>query len=185
MKKIIIAALITLGVIFLSGCTTTAAKYEWKSHQTGEQNGNDIFDATVSLSSCNELWGTCKSFSLVVKNKTNKNIELNWNKTFFINKGQVSGRFMLADTQYTDRGNARVSDVIFPGGVLRKNIWPNTLVYFSNVGGMYGGWTNLEIPKNREIGIYLTINIDGVETSRKIIGSFSERLPRVNGGGTR
>lgn len=176
MKKIFKLLVLTILSFFvLQGCTTTGAEYAWKNHQTNEPSNNDTFDATVSLSSCNELWGTCKAFFLVVKNKTNKDMELNWNKTLFIDHGQTSGRFMLEGTQYSNRNNERSSDVIFAGGTLRKNIWPNSLVYYSNVGGRFGGWTNLEIPKNREIGIYLTIDIDGVEVNRKIIGSFSEK----------
>jgi hypothetical protein len=115
-------------------------------------------------------WGP---LHLTVKNKTNKNLELNWNKTLYIVNGQTSGGFMFEGVVYKDRNNSKSPDVIFPNGTLSKAIWPNNLVYFSS--GQYGGWRHESLPPG-ENGVYLTVIVDGKEISEKITMNLSRTL---------
>lgn len=158
--------LFTVLVALISGCVTT--RYVWKSDPANRSIDNEYFTAEISPASC-ESWG-CNAFRLTVKNKTSKNMELNWNKTLYVVYGQTSGGFMFEGVVYKDRNNPKSPDVIFPGGELSKSIWPNNLVGFSS--GKYGGWRHDSMPPG-ENGVYLTVAVDGKEISEKITLTLS------------
>lgn len=157
-KQILLFAVL---VTLISGCVTT--RYVWKSDPVNRSIENEYFTAEISPASC-DSWG-CEAFRLTVKNKTNKNLELNWNKTLYIVHGQTSGGFMFEGVIYKDRNNSKSPDIIFPGGKLSKGIWPNNLVEFSS--GRYGGWRHESMPSG-ENGVYLTVAVDGKEISEKL-----------------
>ncbi len=161
-KKVLLVFIL---VALFSGCATTS--YVWKSDPVNPSIENEYFGAKISPS-CTS-WG-CSSFILTVTNKTNKNLELNWNKTLYIAHGQTSGGFMFEGVVYKDRNNPKSPDVIFPGGFLTKIIWPNNLVSFTS--GRYGGWNHGTMPFG-ENGVYLTIAVDGKEVNEKIVTRLS------------
>jgi len=70
----------------------------------------------------------CRSFSLTIENKTDKDIELDWNKTLYISNGTTSGGFMFEGVVYKDRNNPKTPDIIFAKSKFSKTIWPNNLV---------------------------------------------------------
>jgi len=155
--------LLTVLLLLISGCV----RYVWKSDPPNRSIENEYFTAEISPYPCHN--SICSAFRLTVKNKTNKNLELNWNKTLYIVHGQTSGGFMLEGVVFKDRNNPKSSDIIFPGGELSKTIWPNNLVEFSS---RYG-WLNGSMPTG-ENGIYLTVAIDGKEISEKITVTLSK-----------
>ena len=155
-------SLIALLVMLTSGCATT--RYVWKSDPASRSIDNEYFTAEISTAArfpAETSWGW-EGFRLIVKNKTNKNLELNWNKTLYIVHGQTSGGFMFEGIVYKDRNNPKSPDVVFPGGELSKSIWPNNLVKFFS-----GGWIHDSMPPG-ENGIYLTVVVEGKEISEKL-----------------
>jgi hypothetical protein len=160
--------LFTVSVAMISGCVTT--RYVWKSVPSNSSIENEYFTAEISPASCDDYWG-CEAFGLTVKNKTNKNLELNWNKTLYIVHGQTSGGFMFKGIVYQERNNFKPPDIIFPGGKLFKTIWPNNLLGFST--GKFWGWRHDAMPAG-ENGVYLTVAIDGKEISEKITLTLSK-----------
>jgi len=66
--------------------------------------------------------------NLTIRNKTNKNIELNWNKTLYITGGQTSGGFMFEGVVYAERNNPKPADLIFGNSTFTKEISPSNLV---------------------------------------------------------
>lgn len=163
-KKLFFTIVLTA---FFSGCAYTTVpkvEYVWKSDPIKKTIRNEYFSAEISTTSCLDRYG-CEAFQLNVKNKTEKNLELNWNKTLYIVNGQTSGGFMFEGVVYMDRNNPKPPDIIFPSGVLSKVIWPNNLVSFSS--GRYGGWRQGEMPEG-ENGVYLTISVEGKEVSEKL-----------------
>jgi|LWDU01.1.fsa_nt_gi hypothetical protein len=174
MKRIL---LLILPLVFvLQGCVTTAERY-WESDAVRDSD----FNALISPSDClGGLWG-CSSFILTIKNKTDKDLEINWNKTMFIKDGQTSGGFMFEGVLYSDRNNTKSPDIVFPGSTLQKEIFPSILVYYSS--GRYGGWRHDVIPSGRSTGVYLTVNIDGKEVNKRITGSIlKETVKKVSSG---
>jgi len=127
---------------------------------TSSSIDNEYFSATIKASS-HYAYGF-RAFSLFVKNKSNKDLELNWNKTYYIVHGQTSGGFMFEGIVYIDRNDPKSPDIIFSGGTLSKTIWPNNLVEYTSY------WRHEHMPSG-ENGIYLTVIVDGKEINEKII----------------
>ncbi len=119
---------------------------------------NQYFDATVTAGST--------AFDLTIKNKTDKDLEIDWNKTLYIDSGTTSGGFMFEGVVYMKRNDPKPPDVVFAHGTFSKIIYPNNLVSF--VSGRYGGWTNGSLGFG-ETGVYLTVGVEGKEMHEKII----------------
>jgi hypothetical protein len=158
--------LLTVLVALISGCVTT--RYAWNSDPTYRSIDNEYFTAEISPAFCDSRG--CKAFRLTVKNKTNTNLELNWNKTLYIVDGQTSEGFVFQGVLYRERNNPRSPDVILPGGVLSKTIWPSKLVESSRGG--FAGWRHDPMPAG-ENGVYLTVAVNGKEISEKMTVSLS------------
>ena len=139
MKKI--AAFICLWVII--GCAS------WKSIPQVAKNSNPYFDVSM----CSESFWT---FNLKVKNKTDKNIEIDWNRTYFIDVlGNTNGRFTFGEENYwEDRNMVPPPTIIFPNTVMEKNLYPVANRYWKRSWQ----WSYMDLGKN---GILLTALVDG------------------------
>jgi hypothetical protein len=153
--------------ILTVGCVTTRTRTTVKVDPPLIKVINEYFD-TVVMPQCDS--NGCDAFTLVITNKTGKNLEVNWNKTLYIMRGQTSGGFMFEGVLYKDRNNQKTPDIVFGNSTFSKKLWPNNLVEYST--GKYGGWRNESMPSG-ENGIYLTVNIDGKEISQKLITNIS------------
>ena len=107
----------------------------------------------------------CDNLTLIVQNKNNQNIEINWDKTFFVSNNQTNGGFMFAGIPYIARNASKPNDIVFSNNNFQKVIYPNNLVEYSSVSS--GGWVHRDVPLG-EIGIYLTLIIDKKEVSYKL-----------------
>jgi hypothetical protein len=160
------ACLFLLSSVLLVGCVAPP-KYVIRTDPSVMSASNDVFDASVAPRCRSD---GCQGFSLSIRNKTDKTIEVNWNKTLYIRQGQSAGGFMFEGIVYRDRNSPKSPDVVFGKGSFTKIIWPNTLVEFHS--GRYGGWHHESMP-NGENGVYLTVNIDGKEMSEKLVTNIS------------
>ena len=109
----------------------------------------------------------CDNLTLVVQNKNNQNIEINWDKTFFVSNNQTDGGFMFGVIPYITRNSKKANDVVFPNGNFAKVIYPNNFVYYSSSSG----WIHKDLPIG-EIGIYLTLIIDKKEVEYKLMNEL-------------
>ena len=177
MKRSII--LIAIAVTILIGC---APRYIWNSDPQVRTVSNEFFDATLQPVFVS---GGYKGFALGIKNKTKKNIEVNWNKTLFISNGQTSGGFMFPDGVYAERNNPKMPDIVFPDVEFGKGLMPNVLVaydagtsgvsgqvigrkYYQGTPGTTGiGWWHQPMPSGVN-GIYLTMIVDGKEINETL-----------------
>ena len=161
--RIVSAAIV---VIVLIGCMPKP--WVWKSDPPAQSVSNEYVNASIS-----PIWVTygTKSFLLTIVNKTDKPIELNWNKTLFINGGQTSGGFMYEGIIFAKRDEQKPNDVVFPKGTYQKEIWPNNLVNYDS--GRYGaGWVHWSMNAGIN-GVYLTTVVDGKEINEKLIVDLS------------
>lgn len=166
---IILIALVTL----IEGCGLITSYKYWKSEAIRKSVDNEYFSAKIFTVACDRRG--CDAFLLSVKNKTDKALELNWNKTLYIVHGQTSGGFMFEGILYQDRNSPKSPDIIFPNGEFNKRVWPNNLVELSSV--TYG-WNNNPMPSG-ENGVYLTVNVDGKEINEKLTVSLSKIKPQA------
>jgi hypothetical protein len=161
-------SLIILVVFFMWGCTGMS-KIIWKSEPSIQKADNEYFEAKITpKSKFNEYpnWGYDK-FLLEIKNKTAKNIELDWNKTLYIKNGQTSGGFMFEGILYMQRNDPKLPDFIFSNSSFSKIITPSVLVSWISSKDN-SGW-NSNIIDIGEHGVFLTMVVDGKEIQEKMV----------------
>ena len=141
---------------------------------------NEFFTAEISpyydnsVAAYNPLWARASigynGFKLTIKSKTDKNLELNWNKTLQIFNGETLNGFMTLGSVYDKRNDPVPPSIIFPNSTLSKIIWPNDLVKYErgDVSGDYAAkWRNKSM-RLGENGVYLTVVSDGKEINEKL-----------------
>lgn len=156
--------LILIFILLVSGCVPIP-QYMTTSTPLIQTVENEYFTASLSPMFS---YGSCISFTLLVKNKTEKDIEIDWNKTSYIDNGQTRGGFMYEGVIYKDRNNLKPPDFVLSGGSLQKTIWPNIRLDYSS----YFGWVHGYM-KEGEHGALLVGIIDGKEVREKMLLSFS------------
>jgi len=157
--------LIFLLTFLMAGCAP-GPRYTWKAEPYRQSVENEYFTASIAPTAFDMIFGGYEAFDLIIKNKTSVDIELDWNKTLYIERNQTKGGFMFDGVVYKDRNNPKPPDIIFSGAELRKNIWPNALVSFS------GRWDHNPMPAGQN-GVYLTIKIKDKEVQEKIVLDIS------------
>ena len=150
MKKISIISLLFFIVLFL-GC---GPRYILKSDP-------DVLKINKEEYSI-EVLPAINAFDISIENKSQNDIEIVWDKTYYIEDNRTLGGFMFEGIVYKDRANPKPPDIIFPATRFFKRLYPNNLVYF------YQGWYNKYIPEGNN-GIYLTMNIKGKEVREKLM----------------
>jgi len=148
-KSLIIMGLL---VLFL-GCATTS----WKSVPNTYKKGNPFFDVSLTTA---DFWG----FNLKVQKKTDKNIEILWDKTLFIDpSGGTNDYFTYGkETLWEEADNLPPKTIIFPNALWERVIFPTANRSWNR--GWH--WKYMAVGKN---GILLTVNVDGKEVKEELI----------------
>jgi hypothetical protein len=164
MKKTI---LIILSSFLILGC---GPRFIVKSDPSDANIIKDFYAIKISPMAFDQIFGSYTAFYLFIENKTNKDIEIIWDKTAYIKYDNTNGGFMFEGIVYKDRNNPKPPDIIFPNSTFSKSIWPNNLV------GFYRGWYHGGMPMGNN-GIYLTMKIDNIEFKEKItFNLYQEQL---------
>jgi hypothetical protein len=162
---------ILLLIILLTACAPTKKIRNWVSSPSVQKGGNISFEASFE-----PLKGDKKffvSFRLSVRNKTDKGLKIDWNKTRYIYKGQPYGGFVFYGIDPATIKDSIPPDLIAPGKLFSKEIFPTNLVAFTPIRqqvldkkgkGIYPG----PIPAG-ENGIYLVILQGEQEIVEKIV----------------
>ena len=118
MNKIVLA-IATTGILF-TGC----ARYTYNTtHPTTQLKHTKEINATIDVDR------NRRGLILTIHNNTDEDLELNWNKTVFIEDGKTAGKFMFNGVVFSKRNETKANDIIFAGGNFEKNIYPNSKVY--------------------------------------------------------
>ena len=161
MKKIFFL----LTILTLVGCAPVPSTTKYTDKDVYIEKNNVKVGLIVNCSKL-QLLGYfdtyCNNFTLVIQNKNNQNIEVNWNKSFYISNGQSNGGLMFGGITYLLRNAPKQNDIIFSNNNFSKIIYPINLVEFSS-----GKWIHTEFPLS-EIGVYLTLLIDKKEVDYKL-----------------
>ena len=100
------------------------------------------------------------SFILTIKNKSNGDIKLSWNESYFLEKSEARGGFMFEGVKYADREGAKPDALILSKSTLTRQIFPNIkVVHFpydasAKRFGLPTGWVNGKL-SDGECGAYL------------------------------
>ena len=158
-------------LILFTACAPTKKIKNWISSPSVQKGGNESFGVRFE-----PLKGDKKffvSFRLSVMNKTDKSLKIDWNKTRYIYKGKPYGGFVFYGINPADIKNSIPPDLIAPGKLFSKEIFPTNLVAFTPIReevlntkgkGIYPG----PIPAGKN-GISLVIIKGDQEVVEKIV----------------
>ncbi|MBW2204347.1 MAG: hypothetical protein JRF52_09695 [Deltaproteobacteria bacterium] len=158
-------------LILFTACAPTKKIKNWISSPSVQKGGNESFGVRFE-----PLKGDKKffvSFRLSVMNKTDKSLKIDWNKTRYIYKGKPYGGFVFYGINPADIKNSIPPDLIAPGKLFSKEIFPTNLVAFTPIReevlntkgkGIYPG----PIPAGKN-GISLVIMKGDQEVVEKIV----------------
>lgn len=154
-------SLLLIGV----GCAT---KPVWKSEPNTRQVENEYFYATMSPIF---MFDGYKGFLITILNKSASNIEVLWNKTFYLYNGERNGDFMLEGMRFSDRKKTKPHDIIVSGRLFSMEIFPSRLAELSSLAK---AWIR-DSMKPGENGIHLTVKVGQKEMTEKLTLNFSEK----------
>ena len=160
-------------VVFVTGLLSIIAsggpKYTWRSDPFVRNVTNEFFDASIRPEcgyDYNIEESSCKGFMITITNKTDKDLELIWDKTYYMDNGRTSGRFMFEGIVYSERNNPKPPDMIFAKNTFTQTIYPNNLVHFQ--GGKFAKWLH-DSMSSGEQGVYLTVKVGNNELHEKLV----------------
>ncbi len=156
MKRLLKVTTIISAILIMVGCVAP------QSFRAVPQNTNAYFSAALIPFASTDM--SYDSFVLSISNRTNQDLEIDWNRTFYIANGATDGTFMFKGILFRDRNNQKSSDIVFANSTFKKTIYPNNLVSFiSSHSTWYHEWL-----KEGRHGIYLNVKVKGKEVKRKI-----------------
>jgi hypothetical protein len=155
MKKVIFILILVVASISFVGC---GGKYITVPEKA--KASNPYYTASLSTEDFTTL-------VLSVTNNTDKNIEIIWSRTFYIDSsGGTNGYFSFGkETFWEEKDYTTAPAVIFPRASISRILYPMANRYWSK--GWY--WNNLSLGIN---GVYLTVMADGKEITEKISFKF-------------
>ncbi len=144
-------------LVYLIGCAPIKT---WTSSPEIQTAGNQYYK--VELEPVKNDHAFFEMFRLTVENKTDNNLEIDWNKTRYIFSGRASGVFVFKGINPEDIKNLTIpADTVPPGAKLSKEIAPARLVAVApirdrSVGAVKSGFSPGVLPEGKN-GIYLVI----------------------------
>lgn len=160
MKKGIFELIAVVGLVATSGCTTVGHNPDFspKKNFDGKLvNGEVIMQCSYPES--------CRTFLIDVKNKTKSDVDLDWNKSFYIKNGQTDGGLYFDGIIVAQRNAPRAPDIIFSEMSMRKTVLPNNNLNLSLFPLAHWEVKDLDGKTN---GIMLTFKSGSVEERIKI-----------------
>jgi len=92
----------------------------------------------------------CKNFTLTIKNKSNKDFFIDWNKSYYLHNNQAQGGFYFNGVVIKDRAQRKANALLLAKSNYMEMIYPNNLTYWD------AGWWTDSFPLGNN-GIYLTL----------------------------
>ena len=155
-------------MIIVSACLPTKI---WTSHPAIQNAGNTYYDVQFEpLKKDNNFF---EFFLLSVSNKSDQDLEIDWNQTRYIYNGKLYGGFAFEGIRPEDIKNSTIPSAVIPkGSRFSKEIAPIKLMAFvplrdKRLGPDHAGISPGPLPAG-ENGIFLVIRQNGKEVREKI-----------------
>jgi len=160
MKKLAVA-------IFIVFLVASCSRGPWviKSYPPVQKIDNSLYTIQLTPSEVDRYSYT--AFDLTIKNKTDKDIELEWDRTYYLQSGQTNGGFMFEGIIERDRNNPKPPDIIMAQTIFSKTIYPNFLTVYRVTPAGTIIWRHDSFT-NGENGIYLSLKVKGKEIREKL-----------------
>ncbi len=170
-------------LLLLTGCAPIIKI--WTSNPVIQTSENEYYEAQIEAfkKDQKEEYNFFVMFHLTVKNRTEKNLEIDWNKTRYIYNGRTRGGFVFRGIKAKDIKNLTIPfDIVSPRHTFSKEIAPVKLVTWApikdkSVGKNESGFNPGVIPEG-ENGINLVVSQNGQEIREKITVNISVREHR-------
>ena len=168
MKKIFYALLC---VFVLFGCTTAPTK--WSDPRKAAAIARPQFNASIVPDYTS--WNGTKmveyrgftTLVLTVENKTDADIEIDWNRTQFIHNGATNGGFYYQGIIVANRDAPRRNETIIGNRTFRRNLSPSAMAFWFCLDPRACWWEPNFLPFG-ENGILLTLMINGQRVQEKM-----------------
>jgi hypothetical protein len=129
MKTILI---VMVGCALTVGAGCAPSKTLWISNPAVQTKGNSYYEAKIEPVKGEHDFYT--SFNLWITNKTDKNMEIDWNRTQYIHNNKIHGVFVFKGIRPEDIKYSTVPpDIIPPRGSFSKVISPYKLIAWAPV----------------------------------------------------
>lgn len=118
-----------LVLTMLTACAPTKAARDWVSAppvQTGETHTFDVRFEPLKKDKRFFI-----SFRLDIRNKTDRDLTIDWNKTHYLHNGRANGVFVFQGIDPETIKHAIPPDTIAPGTTFSREIFPAHLVAFT------------------------------------------------------
>ena len=166
--RISFTIIISLGIMLGIGCATRG---QWMSTPAIQSSGNPYFDVKLEPLSSGHAFFV--SFNLIVRNKTDKKIEIDWNTSRYFRKDYSYGGFVFKGMKPEDIINSTIPPDIIPAmGTLYKRISPYKLLTRTPIVGRGGaldesGISPGVLPEGKN-GVLLVVTQDGKAVIERI-----------------
>ena len=177
--KIVLGVMI--GIVLTIGPGCVPAKKVWVSNPMVQSTHNPYYNARLEPLTRDHNFFV--SFRLTVRNKMDKTIVIDWNKTRYIHNGRKLGGFVFKGIKPEDVKNATIpSDTILAGGFFSREIMPYKLLALATLRdrdkGMDESGIQPGILPNGENGILLVVRQKSKEIVEKITLNIEEKESR-------
>lgn len=174
MKKIykattLATCLILTSNLFFVGCASTP-KTELR-HSSKATASNEHF--VVTMEPVYE-YSSFVAFKLSIQNKESQPIEIDWNRTQFIENGQTRGGFMFEGMRYVEMNAAKQPDIVLANSSFSKTIWPIARVERASTW-----WHDRILPRDQFIGTY-GISLLVLAGERQVRENITMQIERVS-----
>jgi len=106
------------------------------------------------------------AFRLIVKNNTPQDIEIDWNRTYYLVGEDPHGGFMFDGIEYKDREERKPPDLVYANDLFIKTLWPNELV------GRNKDWYHNRMEDGTH-GIEITLIVRGISVQETLMLSIA------------
>lgn len=165
---------IPLLFVCLMASACASAHRSYVSEPAAAVFSNESFDASLKPIMRDGRSGSAthvRSFKLTIVNKTDKPIELVWDKTSYLQGDARRGGFIYHGIPYKDKDLPMLPSVIPPWSVFSKSIFPSVLIQYT---GPYSDWKLLDMKPGKH-GAMVTIRSGERETCAKLAVTIEER----------
>ena len=146
-------------VLVLALCMScTSTKSVWKSEPQIRKAGNEYFNAELSAY-CRSAG--CLGFSLLLENKSHRDIEIDWSRTAYLKNGAESGGFTFEGIILKERKDRKPLETVVAYGLLSKKLVPEILTF--------PGRAQQQDMGPGEHGMRLVVKVDDREISERLI----------------
>lgn len=140
--------LVTVLAAFAAGCTIVPPTW------TPASSSQSLHLVDVQIKpACSQ--SSCYGFSMDMQNKTDKPVEIDWNRSYYTYNGQTNGGLMSEGVIISQRNMLRAPDVVLPNGRYSKTLWPSNFTQLY-IGLASAEWINQMLPEGMQ-GVFITI----------------------------